>query len=232
VVFNVVFPRMTAQVAARDESGLRQNYHNGSQLMAVIVLPIAAVLSFFSFEILRLWTRNNEMAAFAAPILSILVIGSALNALLFLPYAVQLAFGWTKLNFMAGLVSLAIIIPVIVPITKYFGPVGAAAVWAVLNFLNILIVVPIMHRRILRQELWAYYGDIGFPLIVVLGMTLLARLAFANLRTPGSTAMALIGAWLSAFGAAAIAAPGIRSWILKQFANFKLERVKHVRSPV
>ena len=45
--------------------------------MAVFVLPVAAVLSFFSFDILPLWTGSVKIAGIASPIVSVLVVGMA-----------------------------------------------------------------------------------------------------------------------------------------------------------
>lgn len=225
VVFNVIFPRISAQVAAGDDNEVKQSYHRGSQLMAVLVLPLAAVLSLFSFDILRLWTRSSETAAIAAPILRVLAIGSALNALLYLPYALQLAFGWTKLNLIAGLLSIAIVVPVMFPVTRYFGPVGAATVWAVLNILNLLIVVPIMHRRLLPGEVWGYFSDVGLPLAAVSGTAVLGRVVFANPGTAAMTVVALSTVWLGSLVMAVLAAPRLRSWALARVMNAKLQYV-------
>jgi O-antigen/teichoic acid export membrane protein len=229
-VFNAIFPRMSAQAVIGDENGIRQSYHYGSQVMAVLILPFAAVLSLFSFDILRLWTRSSQTATAAAPILSVLVIGSAVNALLFLPYALQLAFGWTKLSLFAGLLSMVIVIPVMFPMTEYFGPVGAATVWAVLNILNILVVVPIMHRRLLPGEVWGYFGDIGLPLVSAVGLAVLCRLIFRDLSSPVMTLAALSIAWLGSLVVAVLAAPRVRSWALAQVLNAKLQYVRGVES--
>jgi O-antigen/teichoic acid export membrane protein len=226
-VFNVIFPRMSAQVAASDENGICQSYHRGAQLMAVLVLPLAAVLSFFSFDILRLWTGSTETAAFDAPILTVLVVGSALNALLYLPYALQLAFGWTKLSFVAGLLSVAILIPLLFPITKYFGAVGAASMWAALNTLNMLVVVPVMHRRLLRGEAWRYFGDIGLPLISTVGIAVLGRLVIADLTSPVVMFACVSSVWLGCLVAAILAAPHIRSWALTQLMNVKVQMTRY-----
>jgi O-antigen/teichoic acid export membrane protein len=210
VVFNVIFPRMSAQVADREDAALRQSYHLGAQLMAVLVLPPAAVLSFFSFDVLRLWTRNIEMSLFVAPILRVLVLGSALNALLVLPYALQLAFGWTRLSLIAGLLSIGVVVPVIIPMTKYYGPVGAATVWLGMNLVNMLIAVPIVHRRLLPHDMWGYFRDIGFPFFAALGVAGIARLAFAHLTSPVSIFVALLTAGFASLAMAAWAAPIIR----------------------
>lgn len=223
-LFNVIFPRLSAQVAKGDEQGIRISYHRGSQLMAVIITPVAAVLCFFSFDLLRLWTRSTSTASATAPILRVLVIGSALNALLFLPYALQLAFGWTRLTLVMGLVSVAVVVPMLFPMTKYFGAVGAAAVWAGLNIANMLVAVPIMHRRLLRREVWGYFGDIALPLISVVAVAALGRMMVNHPSSPFATIAVLSSLWMVSVLMAVLAAPRIRSWALGALAEFGLRR--------
>jgi len=220
-VFNVVFPRLSAQVAAGDESGIRRSYHLGSQLMAVTILPAAAILSLFSFDILRLWTRSNETALNAAPVLSVLVIGSALNALLFLPYALQLAYGWTRLSLFWGLISMTILVPAMLPMTRHFGIVGAATVWAALNILSMFVVVPVMHRRLLPGEAWGYFCDVGLPLACAMLMAALGRIIFPNIKSTIMTLTILSGAWLCSLLMAVLAAPHIRFWALAQATRLR-----------
>jgi O-antigen/teichoic acid export membrane protein len=230
VVFNVIFPRMSAQVASGDEGGLRRTYHHGTQLMAILVLPMAAVLLLFSFDVLHLWTGRAETAAFTSPILATLIMGSAFNALLYLPYALQLAFGWTKLNLSAGLLSILVAVPAIFPLTRSFGPVGAAAVWTVINTLNLLIVVPLMHRRLLPGHSWAYFGDLGFPLLAAFGTAALGRLTFSTLNSPVTSSLVILSVWLCALFAAIFAAPLIRTWAFVQLSELLVRNGKRVRS--
>ena len=220
-VFNVVFPRLSALVAARDEAGLKQSYHRESQLMAVLVLPAAGVLSLFSFEILRLWTRSGETAHYTASIVSILVIGSAINGLLHLPYALQLASGWTRLGLYAGVIFIVFAVPGIFLLATRYGAIGAAAVWAGLNVLSLLITVPVMHRRLLKGQTWHYFGDVGFPLLGALLVAALGRMLFTNLTPSIMEVVVLFGVWLSATVAAVLAAPEIRSWALAHITKQK-----------
>ena len=220
-VFNVVFPRLSALVAARDEAGLKQSYHRESQLMAVLVLPAAGVLSLFSFEILRLWTRSGETAHYTASIVSILVIGSAINGLLHLPYALQLASGWTRLGLYAGVIFIVFAVPGIFLLATRYGAIGAAAVWAGLNVLSLLITVPVMHRRLLKGQTWHYFGDVGFPLLGALLVAALGRMLFTNLTPSIMEVVVLFGVWLSATVAAVLAAPEIRSWALAHITKEK-----------
>jgi len=226
-VFNVVFPRMSAQVIATDEVGMRDSYHRGAQLMAVVVLPIAAVLTFFSYDVLQTWTRSAETASFDARILSVLVIGSCLNSLLYLPYALQLAFGWTRINLIAGIISIMIVIPALFPMTKHFGALGAASLWAALNILTMMIVVPITHRRLLRGETWRYFRDIGYPFVCTMGVAMIGRLAFPGLVSRLWTVVCIFTVWLGAFIGAVLAAPRIRAWTFAQVTNVRFRLMSH-----
>ncbi len=218
-VFNVAFPRMSALVSAGDQDSLTQFYHRASQLMAVLILPIATLVSSFSFEILRLWTGSGETALNAAPILSLLIIGSAINALLYLPYALQLAHGWTKLAILAGLVSISILIPLMFLMGKHFGPVGAASIWALLNVLNMLIAVPIMHRRLLPHETWRYFSDIGLPLLWTISIAAIGRLVFTKPESPLLTLAVLTGLWGASVAGAVVGAPAIRAGIRRYLSK-------------
>lgn len=230
VVFNVVFPRMSAQFAAHDESALSQSYHTGSQLMAVLVLPLAAVLSFFSFDIMRLWTRNTEVASFAAPILTILVIGSAMNAMLYLPYSLQLAAGWTKLMLAVSVISVVAVIPLTVVFTESFGSVGTATVWAAVNVLSLVVTVPFVHRRLLRRDLWKYFRDIGLPLIAAVGVVVIGYLCFPVLTSTLTALAAVLSVWLGAMLATVVAAPRIRSLAFAELSDLRLQCRRLVRS--
>jgi O-antigen/teichoic acid export membrane protein len=133
----------------------------------------------------------------------------------------QLAFGWTKLSILAGLISISILVPLMFPMTKYFGLVGAAAIWAILNTLNLLVAVPIMHRRLLPSETWRYFSDIGLPLLGSIATVMIGRLVFvvAKIESPGATFAVLAGVWLVGSTAAILAAPHIREAVRRYFSK-------------
>jgi O-antigen/teichoic acid export membrane protein len=210
VVFNVACPRMSAQVAAGDDAAVRENYHLGAQIMAALVLPLAAVFLFFPSELIYLWTRNTATATFVAPIFRIMVIGSALNALLYIPYALQLAFGWIKLTLAASLVFICFIVPFLFFATRRFGPVGAASGWAALNVLNLLIVVPLMHRRLLRSEMFLYFREIGFPMIGAISVAAFGRMLISRGDSATAEIAQISTVLLVAFVVAVLASPRIR----------------------
>ncbi len=160
------FPRLTQLFASQDFPRLIRTYHQGTQLVTVVLGSAALVLIFFSETFLQLWTQNSELAQRTAPLISLLVLGNLLNALMWIPYQTQLAYGWTKLTVQINIVAVSLIVPTILLVTPRYGAVGAAWVWVSLNAGYVLIGVHFMYLRILKTEKWVWYReDLLYPLI-------------------------------------------------------------------
>jgi O-antigen/teichoic acid export membrane protein len=165
-VYSATYPQLTrlVQLEAREE--ITKLYHKSAQLVSVLVLPVALVVALFSKEILLLWTRDPVTAANTHLIASILIIGTAMHCLMHIPYALQLAHGWTRLAFLLNAVSVVLLVPLMILLARWYGSVGAACVWLILNMGYTFIGLPIMHRRLLPAEKWRWYlQDVGRPLL-------------------------------------------------------------------
>jgi len=162
-IVTAVYPRYSQLAAAGDTGALVGLYHRTNQILSATVLPVAAVVAAFAQDLLWLWTGDKALAAASAPIFTLLVIGSAFNGLMNLPYALQLAHGWTRFALWVNVVSVCLVVPGIWIMGREFGGVGAASVWLALNLGYFIIGIPLMHRRLLAGEMarW-YYADI-FP---------------------------------------------------------------------
>ncbi len=175
-IFTAYYPRLTELVSKNDQLMLVNTYHQGCQLMSVAILPITLVLALFSGEILELWTHNPDVVTHSALLVSLLVIGNALNGLMNLPYALQLAHGWTKLAFYQNVAAVIVLAPAIYFATLRWGAAGAAGVWIVLNSGYLLISIQVMHRRLLPTEKRRWYlQDLGKILVPVLIAAALSR---------------------------------------------------------
>ncbi len=215
-VFNTIYPRFSALVAQGDEQELIRQYHRATQLMAVLILPVAAVLALFSTDILQLWTRNSEIARNAGPIAVLLVIGSALNGLMNLPFSLQLAYGWTSVGLRIAICLTLVFVPTIWFMATTYGAVGAASTWAGLNCVYMAIGVPLTHRRVLKGEAFRWLRDIALPLLSVSLIAALGReLATATLSAPVGV-VALLGLLFCSTGAAVLSCPLVRPWLVKQ----------------
>ena len=176
-VFTAYYPRLTELVSNNDQNGLVQTYHQGCQLMAVVILPSALILAFFSKEVLGLWVRDPGVIAHASLLVSLLVIGNTLHGFTHLPYALQLAHGWTKLSFSTNLVAVIFFAPAIYFSTMAWGAMGAASMWILLNVGYLFITIQLMHIRLLKYEKWSWYrNDVGKLLAITLAVTSVGRL--------------------------------------------------------
>jgi O-antigen/teichoic acid export membrane protein len=221
--FNAIYPRFTQLVALGNQTELKEFYHRGCQLVSVLILPAAIVMSLFSRELIFLWTQNQVTAENTSLILSLLVIGGALNGLMHLPYALQLANGWTTLAFYVNLVSVIVLAPVIIVLTLHFGAVGAAVAWIILNSGYVLFAVPFMHRYLLPGEKWRWIReDVGLPLIVALGLTGVGRWLVQGQMSMPVAVVVLLSIYIMALTTTALAAPLVRTEIMGIAHRFRV----------
>lgn len=209
-VFSATYPRMTREVEAGARESLVILYHKSAQLVSILVLPTALMLALFSREFLLLWTRNPVTVEHTYRLVSLLVIGTAIHCLVHIPYALQLAHGWTRLAFWTNTLSVLLLTPSLVILVRAFGPTGAAVTWLLLNLGYLCVNIPLMHRRLLPEQRWYWYWqDVGRPggaaaVVVVAGRLLVPRSlsSIATLLTLG-----LLG--LAAFSVAALVAKDV-----------------------
>ncbi|HVG79533.1 MAG TPA: oligosaccharide flippase family protein [Patescibacteria group bacterium] len=208
-VTTAVYPRFS-QLVERAPDDVTREYHFFSQLVAVLVLPLGAVLIFFPADVLALWTRNPEVVSHAAAVLSLRAIGTVLNALMHVPHIVQLAFGWSSLGAWANAIALLIMVPATIALSLAWGGVGAALAWIGLNLGMLSFAMARMHRRVLRGELARWYARLLPPALAVALVAEAARAAM-----PDGLAAPVRLAWLVAAAALAVvaalaAAPTVR----------------------
>jgi O-antigen/teichoic acid export membrane protein len=109
-----------------------------------------------------------------------------LNGLMQLPYFTMIAHGWTRLSLVSNIVAVAVLVPLLLLVVPIYGGRGAALVWITLNLGYILVQAPLLHRRILRGELWRWYGqDLALPMVaagVAMGLAVALRGQFTLSR--------------------------------------------------
>ena len=170
------YPRFTELAVRGDDNGLRAAYHLSAQLVTVLMGAAAIVLMIFGDRVLLLWTSDPVLAQQVTPIMTLLALGTLLNGLMWMPYQLQLAHGWTSLAIKVNSVAVAILIPAILWIVPAYGAIGAAWVWVSLNAGYILFAIYFMHRRLLPTEKWRWYReDVAIPLIAATATAWLCR---------------------------------------------------------
>ncbi len=196
-MFNTVFPRLSALVATGDVDRQVELYSVGTRVLATLVFPTAMVLAFFAKPLLQLWTGNTALAAATAPVMALLVAGTALHAVMYFPYALQLAYGVPRLTMTINVVMIALLVPLIVTMTLAFGQIGAAGAWLALHVFYLLFGTWMTHRRLLRGRggRWLLH-DVGLPLIGSLATVAVAAVAGAHGASTNAARLAwAVGMW-------------------------------------
>ena len=222
-VFSGIFPRFTQLAALNDQQKLKELYHKGCQFMAVLILPFAVVVAFFSNEIILLWSQSQITAEKTHLLVSILICGTALNVLMHLPHAMLLAFGWTKLLFYKNLLAVVLLVPLIIYMTTRYGAIGAAIVWLLFDVGSVLFEIPIMHRRLLPEEKWHWYlQDVLIPLGTALLIAGLGRLFMGDAMTQFMAVIYLIIVSALTLGITAITTSATRSWVFERLRENRI----------
>jgi O-antigen/teichoic acid export membrane protein len=158
-VFSVIYPRISTLWGARDDQKTGEFYHASAQSMALLVMPVAAVLICFPEASLFVLADSRDISAQAAPILVLMVIAAACNGIMNIPYALQLAAGWTSLSVWINVCALLVMAPATWWAAERFGAVGGAAAWTFLNVGYVILTPQLLHRRLLPAQKWRWYRE-------------------------------------------------------------------------
>jgi len=219
-VFNAVFPRFSALVARDEREALTHLYHRATQFLAVILLPAACTLAILAADIMRLWTGSPSTAQHTQTVVAILAVGSAINGLMSMPYALQLAHGWTSLGVRINVFLVLLAVPTAVVLGSVYGGPGAASVWVLTQSIYMLIGVPATHRRLMPGEArrWLLV-DIGGPLCASLAVVSVGLCLTDPLESRPLEAARIAVILLASISAAILAAPLMRKWASVQFRS-------------
>ena len=216
-IFAVVFPRLTQLVAQGREDVTAHFYALSSQLMSVVLLPLTAVIALFSSEVLLLWTRNPSIAANGHVLLSLVILGNAMNGLMNVPYAMQLANGWTALALCSNIIAIVICVPLTYVLSLRFGAEGGAMVWVALTLGYLIGSMPVMHRKLLRKQLSRWYLiDVGAPAAVAFATVFIGRALVPHGASSLETLLVLACLTAAACLGAIAVAPDIRQTVISR----------------
>ena len=175
-ISSALFPRFSQIVAGGEEENMVSLYHAGCQSIAVMILPVAVTIAVFSRQILSVWLGDPITVQNTYFLLILIIIGTAINALVILPFTLQLAHGWTKLSLLKCTIAVLLLVPLMILLVQYYGALGAAMAWIILNLGSFFIEIPIMHQRLLKRETRKWYlFDVAMPMIITCAIIFLSR---------------------------------------------------------
>ena len=185
------FPKFSNLISLNDIKGLKNLYHQGCQLISVLVLPATLILVFFSRELILIWTKSPLTADNTWEIAALFAYGTGLNGLLNLPYMLTVSSGWTKLGFYQNICLLVMMIPLTIFFALKYGAVGGALSWACINTVYFFVTPHLIHRKILKGEAGSWYWQDSLrPLLACI--IVIAASKYFFFRTPHSMTITLV----------------------------------------
>ena len=164
---SATFPRMSSLVAGKNRVELIRFYHQTCKLVAGIVSIVGLFIIFFAKDILMFWLHNSETVLHTTTLVQIIVAGTLCNALMYIPYFMLLAHGNTKFTLIQNIIASVILVPLLFLLIHYYGAVGAAWVWFIVNLGYIIFSIPLLHKLILKGETQKWYiQDTLMPFII------------------------------------------------------------------
>lgn len=207
-----IYPRLTMQAASGDEVGMRTTYLESCQWMAAIIVPPSVVLAVFPDLVLTAWAGNATLVLHVAPLLSILALGNLANALVNIPYMLQLAHGWTSLAIRVNVIAVIAFVPLVLWAVPRFGSQGAATVWLGLNLGYLMIGVHFMYRRLLPSTKWVWYrAAVAVPVATGGSVAIVLRLAMPEATSRLAAGGYAIGAGVLVLCAVVLVLPTVRN---------------------
>ncbi|HET7766011.1 MAG TPA: oligosaccharide flippase family protein [Burkholderiales bacterium] len=218
-LFNAVYPHFSGLVRSGDTVSLERAYRLSTRLLGAILFPIAMLLSVFPGELVEAWTGDAGIAGSAAPLLPVLAVGTALHGVMYVPFALQLAYGATRLQLTISGVLLVVAPPATVLLVLRYGALGGALAWLGLHSLYLALGVWLTHRRILKGLGLKWLTlDVGIPFAIsaLVGFVARALTATGDLSMYARLACG-VGWAATAFALAFATSPGLRVAALQTF---------------
>jgi O-antigen/teichoic acid export membrane protein len=207
-LYNAVFPRFSALVMSGEEAALAQLYRRGTRRLGSFTFPLAMWLALCGTDLVALWTGDAALARDVGPVLTLLAAGSALHGVMFLPYALQLAHGRTRLPLLVATILFAALVPLVLVLSLRMGARGGALAWLIVHVLYVPLGAWLTHRVLLPGlgPAWLL-REVGAPLAIAVAAGLLGcrllpgvgwgpwpRLAAGAVLAVAATGASLLGA--------------------------------------
>ena len=224
-VFSALFPRFAALYELGDNSSLRVLLHKGTQFISLVVFPISAIIVFYSYDIVYVWSQNANLASSTSLMISILVLGSAINVSMGILGDLIVASGLSIYVFYQNLISVVFIVPLMIFLAIKYGGLGAAVAWLILNIGYLFISVPILMNKTQPGELLHWYlVDFGKPILVSFGVVGLGKLFIPHIHSLPLQVLVIGLVWLVAQFTCFKSLPHIREFAANWWSGFKLKK--------
>ncbi len=198
-VFNAYYPKIISLVASKNTTDTFRVYIQASQLLSMLVIPFSLWIALYSEKLLLLWTRDQNIASMASAPLLILALGTMVHSFMHIPYALQLAHGWTRFSVWQNATAAVFMVPLTYYLATHYGLSGSAWPWLILNLGYVVVCSPIIFFKLKVKPAEKWYAEaIIIPTVIALTSLYLLKLLFETLNFSNFFTM-ILSLWISCF---------------------------------
>jgi len=142
----VLFPRFSGDFRGGKVESIEKIFRAGLVLFALVMTIVCSAVYWFASPLLNM-LFSDFLAAGISRVLPWLLIGTALQSLLIIPFALQMAAGWTSLSFRLNLAAIPVMLISLPYLVKTFGAVGGGYGWLLYNLFSLVLTTYFTSRR-------------------------------------------------------------------------------------
>lgn len=172
-----VLPQLVRLSEKKSRTELLGVYQTYSFVIAALASMIGLLLFFFPFEIVFMWTRNQELAYSIQHVVRILALGDVFLSFQVMPYHLAIAHGHNLTSLRLGIVCAICMVPAMVLCIHLMGVAGAAFPWLTMNFVGFLVLGFLLMRKFLPGDFWQWFFRTNVvPLVICFGLGSFAKM--------------------------------------------------------
>lgn len=195
-ISSAVIPRLNRLYAAGEHTQAISLYRETTRMVGAIAFPMAAVIAYFSQDILYLWTGDKIAAEHSANTLALYALGYAVLAITSLSAHLQAASGNMRLHVVGSMLFIGIYVPLLPLLVAQYGVAGAGIAWLLVNGVYLFIWIPKIHSRFSARLHWPWLAsDVALAFVVAILVVALPK-TFVDLpanRWAALGALAILG---------------------------------------
>ena len=174
-------PKLAVFQKKHDFEQFEKTFMLGSEFISLIVCVFGGLLFVYSFELITLWTRSQDASHRISDIARFFVLGNIFNAMMWMPFQAQVAYGWSALAVKTNIISLLLVVPLNLAFVPQYGVYASGVIWVTLNLGYVLVGSQFMFAKILvsSKRKW-FLNAVLRPLIIGFGVPFVAK-AYINM---------------------------------------------------
>jgi len=169
---SVIFPAISELQGHDRYDTISDLYLVSSRIILILSTAICLPLFVFGGRFLTLW-MGPDFGSKADTVLLLLTLGLYCNSLTNIPSFVADGLGKPKLTGVAGVTAAILNVGLLIPLTKFYGIVGASVAFLVSNAVVCPIFIWYVNSRLLKLPAVAYLKDVYFKPLVAALITIL-----------------------------------------------------------